>query len=191
MPFYVGIKFETKILSLTEVIVFTRNGLHTYIYTHIHTHIHTYIHTDFFIRYLTSACSKTDFSTKIFFLRWILKIFARLQYTYLIKSNRYNNSINFLDLTIKYNDSGIINTNWYTKEVSSQRYLNFNSHTHNSYKKSVINSLTQNIEQTTWKKLKQYKSIHTIYNKTANSSNSFLLYCWKSLWQTFPEAFLV
>ena len=57
MPFYICIKFEIKILSLTEVIVFTRNGLHTY------------IHTDFFIRYLSSACSKTDFSTKIFFLR--------------------------------------------------------------------------------------------------------------------------
>ena len=30
------------------------------------THIHTYIHTDFFIRYLSSVCSKTDFSTNIF-----------------------------------------------------------------------------------------------------------------------------
>ena len=38
MPFYVCTKFETKILSLTEVIVFTRNGLHTYIHTYIHTH---------------------------------------------------------------------------------------------------------------------------------------------------------
>ena len=35
MPFYICTKFEIKILSLTEVIVFTRNGLHTYIHTHI------------------------------------------------------------------------------------------------------------------------------------------------------------
>ena len=45
MPFYVCTKFETKILSLTEVIGFTRNCLHTYIHTYIHTHIHTHIHT--------------------------------------------------------------------------------------------------------------------------------------------------
>ena len=59
-PFYICTKFEIKILSLTEAIVFTRNGLHTY--------AHTYTQT-FFIRYLGSACSKTDFSPKIFFLR--------------------------------------------------------------------------------------------------------------------------
>ena len=53
----------------------------------MHTHTQT-----FFIRYLSSACSKTDFSTNIFFLRWLLKIFVRLQYTNLIKSNRYNNN---------------------------------------------------------------------------------------------------
>ena len=44
-------------LSLTEIIVFTRNGLHTYIHTH----------KTFFLRYLSSASSKKDFSTNIFF----------------------------------------------------------------------------------------------------------------------------
>ena len=72
--------------------MFTRNGLYTYIHTYTHTYIHTCTET-FLIRYLSSACSKTDFSTKIFFLRWILKIFVRLQYTYLIKSNRYNKEL--------------------------------------------------------------------------------------------------
>ena len=42
MPFYRCTKFEIKILSLTEVIVFTRNGLLTYIHTHTYIHIHTY-----------------------------------------------------------------------------------------------------------------------------------------------------
>ena len=52
-----------------------------------------------------------------------------------------NNSINFLDLTINYDNEGNIKTNWYTKSVWSGRYLNFESYTPYKYKKSVVNSL--------------------------------------------------
>ena len=84
MPFYICTKFETKILSLTEVIVFTRNGVHTYIHTQT-----------FFYSIFEFSMFQNGLSTNIFFLRWILKIFVRLQYTYLSKSNRYNNRYDF------------------------------------------------------------------------------------------------
>ena len=40
MPFYIYTEFEIKILSLIEIIEFTRNGLHRYMHTHIHTYMH-------------------------------------------------------------------------------------------------------------------------------------------------------
>ena len=43
MLFYICTKIEIKILSLTEVIVFTRNGLHA---TYTHTHTYSLIHTN-------------------------------------------------------------------------------------------------------------------------------------------------
>ena len=52
---------KIKILSLTEVIVFTRNGLHTYMHTYMHTHIHTYMlyekYTDLVRHRLNLLCS--------------------------------------------------------------------------------------------------------------------------------------
>ena len=90
MPFYICTKFEINILSLT-VIVFTRNGLHTCIHTHIHTYIHTYTQTFLFDIWVQHVPKRI--SVQKFFLQWILKIFVRLQYTYLIKSNRYNNML--------------------------------------------------------------------------------------------------
>lgn len=53
-----------------------------------------------------------------------------------------NKSINFLDVTISYNENGTISTNWFTKKVWSGRYLNFESSVPSRYKKSVVNSLT-------------------------------------------------
>lgn len=63
----------------------------------------------------------------------------RLQFTSEIEVNK---TINFLDITIKHSEQGKIETNWYTKNIWSERYLNFKSHTPNRYKKSVVNSLT-------------------------------------------------
>ena len=127
MPFYVCTKFETKILSLTEVIVVTRNGLHTYIHTYMHTYIHTYTQT-FFIRYLSSACSKTNFSTKIF---------ARLQYTYLIKSNRYNNRDKMFQQV----------KNSPNNEMLKLEYIKYRTMTTSLIKKTKINYYREKINQ--------------------------------------------
>lgn len=51
-------------------------------------------------------------------------------------------SINFLDIKLSYKNNGIIETDWFTKKVWSQRYLNYESNTPISYKKSVVISLT-------------------------------------------------
>lgn len=53
-----------------------------------------------------------------------------------------NKTINFLDLTINYDLKGNIKTNWFTKEIWSGRYLNYNSIAPVKYKKSVVTALT-------------------------------------------------
>lgn len=63
----------------------------------------------------------------------------RIQFTF---EKEINKTINFLNITIMYNDDGQIETNWYTKkDIWSGRYLNFDSLVPNIYKKSVINNL--------------------------------------------------
>jgi len=62
----------------------------------------------------------------------------KLQFTH---ETEENNTINFLDICIQYDQNRDIKTNWYTKTVWSGRYLNFNSNTPSKYKKSVVNTL--------------------------------------------------
>lgn len=53
-----------------------------------------------------------------------------------------NKSINFLDMTITRDDNGNISSNWYRKELSSGRYLNFKGHNPFTHKRNVANAIT-------------------------------------------------
>lgn len=64
---------------------------------------------------------------------------ARLQFTI---EKQKQNSLSFLDILLKISNNGKIETNWFTKSVWSQRYLNFESNVPNVFKKSVVISLT-------------------------------------------------
>lgn len=94
----------------------------------------------------------------IFFKRYVDDIITcipknKIDYT-LNKFNNYhtninftieiekNQSINFLDLNIKYDNNGTIFTNWYNKDTASFRYINYNSTTPHRYKKNTIQHLT-------------------------------------------------
>lgn len=61
----------------------------------------------------------------------------KLQFTLEVEEN---SQINFLDITLIKHKNKIL-TKWYTKSVSSGRYLNFNSEHHITHKKNVITAI--------------------------------------------------
>lgn len=52
------------------------------------------------------------------------------------------NTINFLDVSVSYDNKGSIFTNWYSKPLASHRYTSYYSNAPLSYKKNVIKNLT-------------------------------------------------
>lgn len=115
----------------------------------------------------------------------------KLQFTIEIEEN---NQINFLDLTL-IKENNRIYTKWYTKNVASGRYLNFNSEHHKTHKKNVVTAVidraikltSPKYRTETIKKAKQLllennypehlinnitkKRIHVFYNSLSHKKN--------------------
>ena len=103
------------------------------------------------------------------------------------------NSFHFLDVSLLFNEDGTFQTTTYIKPTDKGLYTNFNSHTHLSYKKSVIKTLIRRATKycSTWelfdaelRRIKQIlvnndyplRIIDDIANKIINSyvnSNNF------------------
>lgn len=75
----------------------------------------------------------------------------KLQFTLEVEKNR---QINFLDLTL-IRENNHIHTKWYTKSVSSGRYLNYNSEHHKIHKKNVITAIIDRSIKLTTAKYRQ------------------------------------
>ena len=62
----------------------------------------------------------------------------RIQFTFELENK---NSLNFLDITVHRDDYGNIKTNWYQKEISSGRTLNYNSNQPIHQKRAIVYNL--------------------------------------------------
>lgn len=66
-------------------------------------------------------------------------VHKKLKFTMEIENNK---SINFLDFTLKRDNSGNIWTKWYQKDIASGRYLNFESCNPTTHKRNVVTAMT-------------------------------------------------
>lgn len=92
---------------------------------------------NFYKRYVDDCITAIDETFINDFLSQLNSYHPKLQFTFEMEKN---NSINFLDLTLIKKNNKIL-TQWYTKDVWSGRYSNFNSTQPFSHKVGVITSL--------------------------------------------------
>ena len=118
-------------------------------YKHFVDDVLVILHKDFFLKILS-----------------IFKIYNKnIQFT-LEKENKNNNLINFLVISIFREENSYSYNNWYRKDTSSSRYLNYYSHHNNSQRIAIIYNIIDKCI---------LLSDNRIHSQNINNAKQFLL----------------